>query len=222
MHGAWHGGWCWERVADRLSRAGHSVQAPTLIGLGERASELDRSVGFERHVVDVLDALAAAESAPILVGHSYAALAVQAAAARAPERVRHAVYLEGWVGPDGSSLLSLAPDWFRDGIRHAAECEGDGWRIPPPAPIAVGVSDADDAAWLEARLTDHPLRTMTEPIRLEGAGGTPESATVADGGAIDMAALASALSVPVSKIAGGHDLMVTSPDALATALLEVA
>jgi dienelactone hydrolase len=36
VHGAWHGGWCWRRVADRLERRGHKVYTPTLTGLGER------------------------------------------------------------------------------------------------------------------------------------------------------------------------------------------
>ena len=37
VHGAWHGGWAWVRVADRLKAHGHRVFSPTLTGLGERA-----------------------------------------------------------------------------------------------------------------------------------------------------------------------------------------
>ena len=37
VHGAWHGGWCWRRVADRLTAKGHYVVAPTLSGVGERS-----------------------------------------------------------------------------------------------------------------------------------------------------------------------------------------
>ena len=37
VHGAWHGGWCWRRVAEALRAAGDVVFAPTLMGLGERA-----------------------------------------------------------------------------------------------------------------------------------------------------------------------------------------
>ena len=36
LHGAWHGGWCWERVADILRGRGHAVTTPTQTGLGER------------------------------------------------------------------------------------------------------------------------------------------------------------------------------------------
>ena len=37
VHGAWHGGWCWQRVAGRLRSGGHTVFTPTLTGLGERS-----------------------------------------------------------------------------------------------------------------------------------------------------------------------------------------
>jgi len=36
VHGAWHGGWCWGKAAERLQAAGHSVFTPTLTGLGDR------------------------------------------------------------------------------------------------------------------------------------------------------------------------------------------
>jgi dienelactone hydrolase len=37
VHGAWHGGWCWRRVARELQKSGYDVFTPTLTGLGERA-----------------------------------------------------------------------------------------------------------------------------------------------------------------------------------------
>ncbi|MGI9378145.1 MAG: alpha/beta fold hydrolase, partial [Methyloligellaceae bacterium] len=36
VHGAWHGGWCWREVRQRLRAEGHRVFTPTLTGLGER------------------------------------------------------------------------------------------------------------------------------------------------------------------------------------------
>ncbi|MFZ3249884.1 MAG: alpha/beta fold hydrolase, partial [Pseudolabrys sp.] len=54
VHGAWHGGWCWRRVADRLRARGHRVFTPTLTGLGERAHLLHPKVDLSLHVADVL------------------------------------------------------------------------------------------------------------------------------------------------------------------------
>jgi hypothetical protein len=35
VHEAWHGGWCWRRVSDRLTTKGRYIVAPTLSGVGE-------------------------------------------------------------------------------------------------------------------------------------------------------------------------------------------
>jgi hypothetical protein len=37
VHGAWHGSWCWRRVAEGLRGGGHLVFTPTFTGLGERS-----------------------------------------------------------------------------------------------------------------------------------------------------------------------------------------
>jgi pimeloyl-ACP methyl ester carboxylesterase len=43
IHGAWHGGWCWQRVVDILIQRGHAVIAPDLPGHGD-----DTTIGIER------------------------------------------------------------------------------------------------------------------------------------------------------------------------------
>ena len=40
IHGSWHGGWCFDPVADILRARGHAVLAPTLPGMGGTAQEL--------------------------------------------------------------------------------------------------------------------------------------------------------------------------------------
>src|SRR5262245_18841691 len=46
VHGAWHGGWCWRRVADLLQKGGHKVFTPTMTGLGERSHLIDGKVNL--------------------------------------------------------------------------------------------------------------------------------------------------------------------------------
>ena len=53
VHGAWHGGWCYRRVADLLRDSGHRVYTPTLTGLGERSHLLTRSINLSTHITDI-------------------------------------------------------------------------------------------------------------------------------------------------------------------------
>ena len=50
VHGAWHGGWCWARVADRLRSGGHTVFTPTLTGVGERVHLLRAGIDLKTHI----------------------------------------------------------------------------------------------------------------------------------------------------------------------------
>ena len=53
VHGAWHGGWCYGRVADLLRADGYRVYVPTLTGLGERSHLLTRSINLSTHIADI-------------------------------------------------------------------------------------------------------------------------------------------------------------------------
>ena len=61
VHGAWHGGWCWKKVAPALRAAGHEVYAPTLTGLGERAHLANPAIDLAMHIADVVNLLEAEE-----------------------------------------------------------------------------------------------------------------------------------------------------------------
>lgn len=85
VHGAWHGGWCWARVAPLLRDAGHDVYTPTLTGHGERAHLLPSTVDLETNVRDVLAVLTYEDLMKVvLVGHSYGGMIVTAVAERMP------------------------------------------------------------------------------------------------------------------------------------------
>src|SRR6202521_3420077 len=60
VHGAWHGGWCWRRVADRLRAAGHQVFTPTQTGLGERKHLLSKDITLDTFAKDIVNVIEAA------------------------------------------------------------------------------------------------------------------------------------------------------------------
>ncbi|POY55396.1 hypothetical protein [Pectobacterium versatile] len=57
IHGAWHGGWCWSRVTERLTAAGFASSALTLTGLAERRDELSRGINLSTHIHDITDTI---------------------------------------------------------------------------------------------------------------------------------------------------------------------
>lgn len=221
VHGAWHGGWCWRDVAALLRAEGHHVLTPTLTGLGERAAELRPDIGLSTHVDDVVEVLRSGDLREVvLVGHSYSGLVVREAADREPTRIGRLVLVDGWVGPDGASMDGLAPEFFRNWV-DAATTDG---LIAVPAPATMGVTEPDQVAWLEERLTPQPRRTFADPTRLTGAvDAVPGRAVLCVPAApIPFREWAHELGYATVELESGHNAMVTAPSALAGLLQEVA
>jgi len=81
VHGAWHGGWCWRRVADLLAAKGHKVFAPTLTGLGERSHLLAKGINVSTHITDVVNLFKWERlTDAVLCGHSYAGFVISGVA----------------------------------------------------------------------------------------------------------------------------------------------
>ena len=176
VHGGFHGGWCWRRVAAPLRAAGWQVYTPTLTGLADRAHQLTPSVTLETHVQDILGLIAAEELNDVmLVGHSAAGAVITVVADRVPARIAGLLYLDASLPSDGQSMLDFMGD--SQGIpalfRAQAEAHGEGWRVPAGLPFdaaGFGVDDAADAAWVNRRMTAHPLAAFSDAVRLSGAG----------------------------------------------------
>src|SRR4029078_1404466 len=72
VHGAWHGGWAWQRVVDRLRARGRKVFPPTNTGLRERAHPLRPGIDLSLHIADVVGVIKYERLRNfVLVGHSY-------------------------------------------------------------------------------------------------------------------------------------------------------
>ncbi|WP_193086780.1 alpha/beta fold hydrolase [Advenella sp. FME57] len=70
VHGAWHGAWVWDEVAQQLRDQGHIVYTPTLTGLGDRAAELSATISLDTFIEDIETAILHPQTAPALAGSS--------------------------------------------------------------------------------------------------------------------------------------------------------
>jgi pimeloyl-ACP methyl ester carboxylesterase len=227
VHGAWHGGWCWQRVAPRLRASGHDVLAPTLTGLGDRSHLLSPLVGLSTHVEDLLGTLTYAGSDDVvLVGHSYAGQVITGAASARPDLIGKLVYLDAFVADDGDRAIELLPPNVAVHYRESVAERGFGWLIPPRPLDVLGVTDPDDVAWLESLFVPHPWRSYTDPVTVTATGSAVPAAFIE---CIDwlrvfqpFAKVAASRGWPVHELASGHEAMVTHADDLAEILLEIA
>lgn len=228
VHGAWHGGWCWSRVAERLRATGHAVHAPSLSGLAEHGHRISADIGHDVHIEDVTRVIEWNDlDRVVLVGHSYGGLVVTGVAAgRVRERLAYLVVLDGSTPKSGECMLDLAVPRVRDGF--VARTQDGLMALPEMA--AMGIVDPADIAWVQPKLTPHPAKTFREPLiyderRLDGLRKTFIRCTGADG---ERATSPSAERCKASadwtyrELRTGHDAMVTMPAELTALLEEVA
>jgi pimeloyl-ACP methyl ester carboxylesterase len=224
VHGAWHGGWAWQRVVPALRAAGHEVHTPTLAGVSDRAHLLSRSITLDTHVQDITGYLEAYELTDVvLVGHSYGGQVISGVADRIPERLAVRVYLDAFLATDGEAAIDLLPAATAQHFRDSVAEHGFGWLIPPRPLAGLGVTEEADMAWLMPRLTPHPWSTFIRPIRLTGAAdAVPGRYIECAAGARpfqEQAARAALHGWPVRELTTGHEAMVTEPAKLARLLL---
>lgn len=230
VHGAWHGGWCWRRVADILRARGHQVHTPTLTGLGERAHLATPEICLDTHIDDVLGVLDSEElDDVVLCGHSYGGMVITPVLDRRAAAFRAGVWLDAFVPQDGRSLMDAWPADRAQHIRQEVATCGDGWKVPPMPPDYFGVMDEDDADWVVRRCVPQPIRTFTQAAHLTGAWKTvPKKMYLLAGrhpnSRFDV--YASPLSRDpdwdVRTVPAGHDVMIDTPELLADIFLELA
>lgn len=235
IHGAWHGGWCWELVRARLEKAGHRVHTPTLPGLADRAGELSADIGLDTHIACVLDLIEEQDlSSVVLVGHSYGGMVITGVADALAPRIAQLVYLDAALPRDGESLMTYGeprPEAALSGSEAAllAMCP-DGIALPPVPPAVLGLPETHPLHdWAKERLTPHPLKTLTDPIRLTRTDAPlcprtyihciePSPMPLQFGYVARQVAADPAWRLVA--LATGHEAMLTEPDAIARVLLD--
>ena len=177
IHGSWHGGWCFDPVADILRARGHAVLAPTLPGMGGTAEELAAVTleGWADFALEHCRPLRAETGGPVvLAGHSRGGLVVSTAAERDPQAMDALVYICAMMLPTGLSRAEFkkleGPNPAFDAIISPVH-GGVGTVVDPAEAGAVfaQVSPPDRVAAVLPRLIAEPHGPRSEKLVL-----TPE------------------------------------------------
>ena len=173
IHGAWHGGWCWDQVAPLLRKAGHTVVAPDLPGMGKSKTPLAK-VDLSKWTLAVSDEVVQAFDPVVLVGHSRGGIVISEVAELVPDRIQSLVYLAAFLVPDGKTLadmLAIGP--ARPVADGAIEMRDDGYSSVIAAakvgPVFYNTTSPDLTARAQSLLTPEPMMSFTTPVRTSAA-----------------------------------------------------
>src|SRR5258708_23648530 len=134
IHGAWHGGCCFEPLRESLQADGHVLLAPDLPGMGTGDATL-------QHWGDFVATVASSQREPvILCGHSRGGIVISEAAQRVPDAVAALVYISAFLLPSGRCFL--------DEVRA----------VPRTAEFEAGLSISEDGKLL--RISPHVAKNM--------------------------------------------------------------
>jgi pimeloyl-ACP methyl ester carboxylesterase len=173
--GAWHGSWCWQRVAPLLEARGFRVTTPELPGMGDGDGDADvREVTLATWAGFVADVVRAAPEPVVLVGHSRAGIVISQAAELVPERVRRLVYLSAYLLPAGRTMAAearadveslIAPNMIPADSGLTCALRPDVVRE-----AFYGRCTDADAAWAKSRLRPEPLKPLVTSPRITSGG----------------------------------------------------
>lgn len=226
VHGAWHGGWCYARVRDRLFAMGHRAFTPTLTGLGERSHLLDESIDLHTHVKDVANVIRWENLVDVtLVGHSYGGRVVAGAVEELGSRISSVVLIDSPLAESGEPLAK------QDSPRaiEVARARSEGrLGVRPPRASEFSVMTDEDRRWVDAKMTDHPIGVWSDRLELTAAlDRVPRKTYVWASRSqfpdrrAEVKALCGREDWVVRELPCGHDVMVDMPDDLVKILITV-
>ncbi|HYK05741.1 MAG TPA: alpha/beta fold hydrolase [Thermoanaerobaculia bacterium] len=163
VHGAWHGAWCWQAVADLLRTQGHQVFTPTLAGLGERSHLLSFNITLETHIADIVDVFTTEQlDDVILCAHSYGPWPTSGALEHIHRQVGALVFLDAHLPQDGQCGIDTSN--HPEKVKEALATGQPGTEHPHASEFA----SAENSAWVNELLTKQPVGVALQPIRLTG------------------------------------------------------
>jgi pimeloyl-ACP methyl ester carboxylesterase len=221
LHGAYQGGWIWQRVTPHLRAAGHTVFAPTLDGCAERRQALRPGIDTESQAAEIADMLFFEDLRDIvLVGTSCGGMVATRVAETARERISRIVLADALALFNGETVADHV------NRRTAVTTETGTGPSPEDAANRMFISlDGPTKEWALARYTPHPIAAMTAPVKLDSFWQQPWNASViwcrqsVNPPLAHQKRAAESLKARWYELDTGHYPMLTAPKALADLIM---
>ena len=233
VHGAWGGGWIWEKVVEPLEALGHRVEMLDLPGAGDDHTPLEE-INLDLYAERICEVLGRSPEQAVLVGHSMGGMAVTQAASRCPGRVASLIYLAAFLPGEGQSLVGLTelPEGEGDHVQKTMVVSGD----PPIAELSeentiiafYNLAPPEVAKWAAQMRRPQPAVPMLDPAKLsEGYENIRRSYIHCTRDQANMPALQRRMMSergvsPVIELDTDHTPHLSAPDELVRALDELA
>jgi pimeloyl-ACP methyl ester carboxylesterase len=221
VHGAYHGGWCWDRLVPELASRGFDTVAPDL-------PCDDVSAGLDDYASVVVDALQGHDDV-VLVGHSLGSLTIPVVAARRP--IRHMVFLCSVPTGPGATVGEAMGEMVRPGFMAAPRFSDGTDRDLLTATDARQLFFHDctdaDAWWAVANLRPQAHKPMAERSPLTEWPDATSSVVLTD----DDQAVEPRWAIPAARafvgkdptvLPGSHSPFLSRPAQLAEVLATLA
>ena len=221
VHGAWHGAWCWERLAAELERRGHGVISGDL--------PIDRpGAGLAAYAETVAGWLPDTDDL-VLVGHSLGASVIPLVAANLGRPVAQVylcpvVRILGHSLADGAAEDEGAATYDLSHGRTFFDDESSAWQLGPAMDAFYNECGSEVAAWAAERLRRQYWAYWEEPNPLTAWPPGPRRAIVCTDDRLvsptwARRVLPGRLGVEPEEMPGDHSPFLSHPATLAERLV---
>jgi pimeloyl-ACP methyl ester carboxylesterase len=109
MHGAWHWGGCFQKVATELAVLGHRVATPDLASHGFDSTPAQEVASIAQYTAPARRLIEASDEPVILLGHSMGGVSATYLAELLAPKIAAVVYLAAFMAPGGKLVTDYLP-----------------------------------------------------------------------------------------------------------------